>query len=136
LTVNVQYEIHTRRTYLLAQRPAVVSAIASDKAKSNRPIAPAVASHLIEHEVAALLPEQRLAESNGLEIYLAEPGDIPAGLAEIGRLREIAFRAEGEGTGRDCDLDSFDTYYQHLFICRAMTGGFLAHIAWPVREMS
>jgi putative hemolysin len=37
-------------------------------------------------------------------------------LKEIGRLREIAFRAVGEGTGRAVDLDRFDDWYQHLFI--------------------
>jgi putative hemolysin len=105
------------RTYLLAERTnAPASAVAPTTIKDNRPIAPSVPSRLIEQEVGTLAPEQRLAESNGLEIYLAEPVQIPAGLAEIGRLREIAFRAEGEGTGRASDLDSFDTYYQHLFI--------------------
>jgi putative hemolysin len=34
---------------------------------------------------------------------------------EIGRLREIAFRAEGEGTGSSIDLDQFDHHYRHLF---------------------
>ena len=104
------------RTYLLAHRPPSVAAVTVRSSNDTRPIAPAVPSRAIEREVSSLPPEQRLAESNGLEVYLAEPGQIPAGLAEIGRLREIAFRAEGEGTGRDRDLDSFDTYYQHLFI--------------------
>lgn len=100
------------RTYLLAHRaPAAPAQVRDEPA-----IAPAVPVQLVEREVVALSPEQRLAESNGLEIYLAEPGQIPAGLAEIGRLREIAFRVAGEGTGKDRDLDSFDTYYQHLFI--------------------
>ena len=37
-------------------------------------------------------------------------------LDEIGRLREIAFRAVGEGTGRARDLDVFDQTYRHLFV--------------------
>ena len=32
----------------------------------------------------------------------------PNVMREIGRLREIAFRAAGGGTGKDCDIDEFD----------------------------
>jgi len=35
---------------------------------------------------------------------------------EIGRLREITFRASGEGTGKARDLDRFDAYYTHLVL--------------------
>jgi putative hemolysin len=104
------------RTYLLAQRSFATAAIAPGNSHDNPPIAPALPSHRIAREVSALSPEQRVAESSGLEVYIADAEQIPTGLREIGRLREIAFRAEGEGTGRDCDLDSFDTYYQHLFL--------------------
>jgi putative hemolysin len=37
-------------------------------------------------------------------------------LHELGRLREIAFRAVGEGSGRRLDLDVYDDYYQHLIL--------------------
>lgn len=37
-------------------------------------------------------------------------------LRELGRLREIAFRAVDEGTGRRRDLDNYDTWYQHLLL--------------------
>ena len=37
-------------------------------------------------------------------------------LKELGRLREIAFRAVGEGTGQRRDLDSFDDDYYHLLL--------------------
>lgn len=33
----------------------------------------------------------------------------PAVMREIGRLREIAFRTAGGGTGKACDIDEFDT---------------------------
>jgi putative hemolysin len=35
---------------------------------------------------------------------------------EIGRLREITFRAAGEGSGKTIDLDQFDSHYLHLFV--------------------
>ncbi len=37
-------------------------------------------------------------------------------LRELGRLREIAFRAVGEGSGRRRDLDDYDDYYYHLVL--------------------
>jgi len=37
-------------------------------------------------------------------------------LNEIGRLREVSFRAVGEGTGKKRDLDAYDHYYQHLIL--------------------
>ncbi|MGY3903187.1 lysophospholipid acyltransferase family protein [Aeromonas lusitana] len=37
-------------------------------------------------------------------------------LRELGRLREIAFRAVGEGSGRRRDLDAFDDDYYHLIL--------------------
>jgi putative hemolysin len=104
------------RTYLLGQRRPSQLPNEADGPKASCAIAPAASKSDIEMEIAALAPDQRLAESGDLQVFVADAGQIPAGLAEIGRLREIAFRAAGEGTGRDQDLDAFDAYYQHLFI--------------------
>ena len=49
-------------------------------------------------------------------MFYAEPEQIPGVLREIGRLREVTFRAVGEGTGREIDLDEFDERYRHLFV--------------------
>ena len=49
-------------------------------------------------------------------MYCARADAIPHLLEEIGRLRELTFRAAGEGTGRARDLDSFDEHYEHLFL--------------------
>lgn len=46
-------------------------------------------------------------------------GRLPAGsplLREIGRLRELTFRAVGEGTGNPLDVDSYDTHYEHIVV--------------------
>lgn len=67
---------------------------------------------------AELTPERRLRSTNraGNEIYIVTHRQAPGVLREIGRLREIAFRAAGGGTGKALDLDEFDTcehpYYQ------------------------
>lgn len=65
-----------------------------------------------------LTPSRRLRKTNksNNEIYIITCHQAPNVLREIGRLREIAFRAAGGGTGKDCDLDEFDVcefpYYQ------------------------
>ena len=37
-------------------------------------------------------------------------------MKEIGRLREVTFRATGEGTGKPRDLDEYDEAYEHLLL--------------------
>ena len=70
----------------------------------------------MSREIEALPAESRLAASGELSAYLGRAGEIPTVLREIGRLREVTFRAAGEGTGMPIDLDSFDRHYLHLFI--------------------
>jgi putative hemolysin len=67
-------------------------------------------------DVASLPPHRKLIESGDLRVYLAPAGEMPRLLEEIGRLREVTFRAAGEGTGRARDLDRFDAHYLHLFV--------------------
>ena len=43
-----------------------------------------------------------------LQVYLVDAVNCPSVLQEIGRLREIAFRENGGGTGKAVDLDRFD----------------------------
>ncbi len=45
----------------------------------------------------------------GNEIYIVNHKNAPNTLREIGRLREVAFRAAGGGAGVDCDIDEYDT---------------------------
>lgn len=65
-----------------------------------------------------LTEERRLRSTNkgNNEIYVVTYQQAPNVVKEIGRLREIAFRTAGGGTGLACDLDDFDTadhpYYQ------------------------
>jgi putative hemolysin len=66
-------------------------------------------------EISRLPRDSCLIESGAFQVFLAEAGEIPATLREIGRLREVTYRAVGEGTGRDLDLDDFDDRYLHLF---------------------
>ena len=70
----------------------------------------------LKEEVRRLPEDRKLQENNEYAVFVAEAGQIPALLVEIGRLREITFREVGEGTGRSIDLDPFDDYYLHLFL--------------------
>ena len=70
---------------------------------------------------AELTDDKRLRFTNrgGNEIYIVTAFDAPNVMREIGRLREIAFRAAGGGTGKDCDIDEFDTMevpYKQLIV--------------------
>ena len=70
----------------------------------------------LQAEIDALPPEQRLVDRGRFHVYCAHAGQIPWALQEIGRLRELTFRAVGEGTGRCSDIDLFDAFYLHLFV--------------------
>lgn len=67
-----------------------------------------VARELLEAE---LTEKRRLRHTNKAdnEIYIVDAFCAPNTMREIGRLREIAFRDAGGGTGKDCDIDEFDT---------------------------
>lgn len=60
---------------------------------------------------AELTPNKLLRHTNrgGNELYIVDAHDAPHVMLEIGRLREIAFRAGGGGTGLSADIDEFDT---------------------------
>jgi putative hemolysin len=70
----------------------------------------------IEGEIARLAPDACLVETDRFQVFCAGSRAIPSTLREIGRLREVTYRAVGEGSGRDVDLDRFDDDYQHLFL--------------------
>lgn len=58
-----------------------------------------------------LTPERQLRMTNksNNEIYVITAHQAPNVMKEIGRLREIAFRTAGGGTGKSMDIDEFDT---------------------------
>ena len=62
----------------------------------------------------------RLTNKSNNEIYIVTAQDSPNVMREIGRLREIAFRNAGGGTGKALDIDEFDT----------MEGGYKQLIVW------
>ncbi len=73
---------------------------------------------LIEAELTA---DKFLRDTNkgGNQIYVITAQNSPNVMHEIGRLREITFRAAGGGTGEETDIDEYDTCevpYQQLIV--------------------
>ena len=66
---------------------------------------------------AELTPDRKLCDTNKAdnEIYVVDCNNAPNVLQEIGRLREIAFRDSGGGTGAAVDLDDFDFLPDRLY---------------------
>ena len=62
---------------------------------------------LIEAELSSEAFLRKTNKGNN-EIYVVDGRTAPNVMREIGRLREIAFRTAGGGTGKDCDIDSYD----------------------------
>lgn len=67
-----------------------------------------ISQELIEAE---LTPKcfLRVTNKGNNHIYIVDAYNAPNVMREIGRLRELAFRTAGGGTGKSCDIDEFDT---------------------------
>jgi putative hemolysin len=110
------------RTYILAHRGdktevrSIAAFIRKAKHDTFGAIMPPQDPEVMAEEIRRLSPSQTLVESNEHVVLQATSDQIPRLLLEIGRLREISFRAVGEGTGKAVDLDRFDHSYTHLFI--------------------
>ena len=128
------------RTYLLARRkraeissslaawPLAMCSKLSEKVQ--QPVAAAEPGELLAAELKQLGAERRLVESGDLAVYLVKANEAPRMLRELGRVRELTFRAAGEGTGKRRDLDRFDRYYWQLLLWdktkQELVGGYRA----------
>jgi YHS domain-containing protein len=84
-----------------------------------------------------LTPEKFLRKTNngGNELYIINHHNSPNTMREIGRLRELTFRNSGGGTGKDLDIDKFDTQdepYEQLITWdpedEEISGGYRYHV--------
>lgn len=83
---------------------------------SREPIADPIDPDLVRAEVAGLRAAGKHVEQGEFEVFIAAADRIPSLLHELCRLREIAFRAVGEGSGKALDRDHFDGHYLHLVL--------------------
>ena len=74
----------------------------------EQPIIPPVSKDVL---ISELTPDKQLRMTNksNNKIYVITAHNAPNVMREIGRLREIAFREAGGGTGKEADIDEFDT---------------------------
>ena len=86
------------------------------KKKLQEAIADPIEPALIAHEIAALPAENKVAERGQFDVLIAPFEELPNTILEIGRLRELTFRAAGEGSGKARDMDEHDLYYLQLII--------------------
>lgn len=84
-----------------------------------------------------LTPERFLRKTNngGNELYIINHHNSPNIMKEVGRLRELTFRNAGGGTGKDIDIDKFDTQeepYEQLITWdpeeKEISGGYRFHV--------
>jgi len=80
------------------------------------PIIEPVPSDALRAEIEALPPETVYLDAGNFVVHVVRGSELDGVMREIGRLREVTFRAVGEGTGTPCDLDHYDPYYLHLFL--------------------
>jgi putative hemolysin len=100
------------RAHSYALEPAGRSSTGNDRA----PLVDAVDPAALQRDIEALPRSREVCRQGDCSVYCAAAFELPHVLREIGRLRELTFRAAGEGTGRSIDLDQFDHTYQHLFV--------------------
>ena len=81
---------------------------------------------------------KKLFEVSAYQCYLAEASEIPVAMMELGRRREEAFRATGEGSNQAIDVDDYDKYYKHLILWDAkrkrIAGGYRLGIGSEIFE--
>lgn len=75
---------------------------------NTQPIIDPIAVSLLKEELNASTFVRKTRKGDN-EIYIINVHNAPNTLQEIGRLREVTFRASGGGTGLPLDLDEFDT---------------------------
>lgn len=83
-----------------------------------KPIIPPIEKKLLQQE---LTPDLYLRPTNKAhnEIYVVTAHNAPHVMLEIGRLRELAFRSGGGGSGQELDIDEYDymeTPYNQLIV--------------------
>ncbi|RPG80774.1 MAG: GNAT family N-acetyltransferase [Crocinitomicaceae bacterium TMED114] len=105
--------------------------------KRAEPIARDIDTAMLAKEMAGLT-DTKLFDHGEFEVHLAPADQIPHLLREIGRLREVTFRAVGEGTNRALDLDEYDLYYRHLLLwdksAQRLAGAYRVGLGWEIMD--
>ncbi len=120
---NMLGEFIRKKTYILAktfEKKSLKDTLKQPVKKSDKQveaIIKPVDKDLLIKDINHLTSiDDKLFEKNEYVAFLSDAKNMPDIMREIGRLREITFRAVGEGTGKSIDLDKYDKYYKHLIL--------------------
>jgi putative hemolysin len=86
------------------------------RSRRQEPLAEPADKSVLREEYKSLRESHELFSARNFSVLFAPTRLMPNMIKEIGRLREITFRAVGEGTNRATDIDEYDFYYHHLVI--------------------
>ena len=128
--------------YLRARSYALEANIYNEEAKTSssklEQLPPPMESNLLLNELNKIRKKSYLFTCAQYECFFAEYDDIPNIMYELGRRREEAFRAIGEGSGKKLDTDNYDTYYRHLVLWdkeeNRLVGGYRLGIGSEIME--
>jgi len=84
--------------------------------RKHRPVSSPREAETFVDEIFNLPANQTLMRQGPFRVAFSHAPQTPYLLQEIGRLRELTFRLAGEGTGKELDIDIYDSYYLHLFV--------------------
>ena len=138
-----QYETPEALAAYLKNRSYALQANISQETKKFRsrvsdPIDPPFRPSDLARELRTIRKKSLLFTTADFECYLADYDKIPHVMHEMGRRREEAFRAVGEGTGKSIDTDNYDTYYKHLILWdtkeQTIAGGYRIGIGDEIYE--
>jgi len=76
--------------------------------KEMKPVVDPVPREQIIAELSRIKLLRKTNNGNN-EVYVFTYHDSPVLMHEVGRIREITFRYAGGGTGKEIDIDEFDT---------------------------
>ena len=118
--ISLYTQFVRQKTYLLGRpfkRERLVNLKDISKRTRETKILSSAGNTVLEKEIDVLKNTNALlSESGNYQVYFTKINDFPALHLELGRLREITFRAVGEGTNKNLDIDKFDDYYHHLLL--------------------
>lgn len=102
------------RTYLLKKERK--GDIVPPDASAQAPIIAPVAPEALQRDIDALPPSAKLLSNGEFDVLVVSAPQAPAIMREVGRLREVCFRAAGEGSGKELDTDAYDEKYLQLLL--------------------
>lgn len=108
--------------------------------ETEQTIIPPVDKELLQKELNSDTFFRKTNNTNN-ELYIVDGHNAPHTLREIGRLRELSFRSAGGGTGKEADIDEFDTAetpYKQLIVWdpdeQEIVGGYRYMCCWEVAK--